>query len=248
MNKLKNILISAVFWSFALVSGIVFFTISILVWVISSLSFNNLKLMHSYTCVWGSVYIWLNPFWNVKIIGRENIKKNTAYVLVSNHQSMLDILILGRVMRFFKWVSKTENFKAPIIGWVMHMNQYLGIKRGNTASANLLFDKAVGHLNRHTSIMIFPEGTRSETGEMRKFKDGAFIMAKRAEVAIIPIVLDGSGKALPKKGFILQGRQRMQIHILPEISVDCVRNSTIGELKSKTFAIMHEELINIRKI
>ena len=85
----------------------------------------------SVTCFWGSLYTWFNPAWPVKVVGREKIDPNETYVMVANHQSLLDIFVLFRLFRHFKWVSKIENFNIPCVGWNMRLNGYIELRRGD---------------------------------------------------------------------------------------------------------------------
>src|SRR5206468_2056945 len=91
-------------------------------------------LLHRFTCFLASLYTWLNPAWRVRVEGRERIRPDAAYVMVANHQSLLDILVLFRLFVHFKWVSKIENFRVPFIGWNMALTRYIKLRRGSRAS------------------------------------------------------------------------------------------------------------------
>ena len=94
----------------------------------------RLVVLHQFTCFWASLYSWLNPVWRVQVEGREKIDPNAAYVMVANHLSLLDILVLFRLFTHYKWVSKVENFRIPFIGWNMRLNRYIELRRGDRAS------------------------------------------------------------------------------------------------------------------
>ncbi len=79
----------------------------------------RLRLLHLFTCFWASLYTWIMPSWRIKVEGREKVRKNATYMVVSNHQSQLDILVAFRLFFHYKWVSKIEMFKVPLIGWNM---------------------------------------------------------------------------------------------------------------------------------
>ena len=140
--------------------------------------------------------------------------------MVANHQSLVDILVLFRLFVPFCWVSKEENFRVPLVGWNMRLNGYIPLRRGDKASALVMMDQCRATLRGETSIMMFPEGTRSRTGEMRDFKPGAFELARQAGSPLLPILLEGTSKALPKRGFVLRGRSDITVTVLPEIAVD----------------------------
>jgi len=206
------------FWIFLAVSSLLLFPIAVLVWAVTAPFDRRLVALHRFTCFWASLYTWLNPAWAVQVIGREKIRPDVAYVMVANHQSLLDILVLFRLFRHFKWVSKIENFRIPFIGWNMSLNRYIKLRRGDRASIASMMRACEQALAGGNSIMMFPEGTRSTDGRLRAFKPGAFALAQRMRVPLLPIVLEGTGNALPKRGFVLQGRHEIRIRVLDEIS------------------------------
>jgi len=215
-----RVLFSAAFWAFLVVSSIVLFPIALVIWATTARFDPKKKLLHRFTCFWGSLYTWLNPAWPVTLEGREHIRSDAAYVMVANHQSLLDILVLFRLFRHYKWVSKVENFRVPFIGWNMSLNGYIELKRGDRTSVVKMMSACRVTLAEGNSIMMFPEGTRSLDGRMRRFKTGAFELAKASGRPILPIVLNGTSNALPKRGFMLQGRHPIHISILEEIPAE----------------------------
>jgi 1-acyl-sn-glycerol-3-phosphate acyltransferase len=136
---------------------------------------------------------------------------------VANHQSLLDILVLFRLFVHFKWVSKIENFRVPCIGWNMSLNRYIKLRRGDRKSIERMMHLCERTLAAGSSVMMFPEGTRSPDGRLRAFKPGAFALAQRAGVPLLPIVVRGTAQALPKRGFVLRGRHAIHIQVLEEI-------------------------------
>ena len=129
-----NRLISIVFLCFIGVSSIVFFGIALTIWLLTILLDKRLVLLHMFTSFWGSFYLWLMPVWSVSVTGREKMEKHTAHMIVSNHQSQLDILVAFTLFYPFKWVSKAEIFRIPLIGWNMTLNRYIKLKRGDKES------------------------------------------------------------------------------------------------------------------
>ena len=124
----------------------------------------------------------------MRIEGRERIRAGETYVMVANHLSLLDILVLFRLFTHFKWVSKIENFRVPFIGWNMSLNRYVKLRRGDRASVVQMMKACRETLASGSSIMMFPEGTRSPDGRMRSFKTGAFELALECRRPILPIV------------------------------------------------------------
>jgi 1-acyl-sn-glycerol-3-phosphate acyltransferase len=210
-------LASCLFWAFVVVSSIALFPVAVLIWAVTWPFDRRLVLLHRFTCFWASMYSWLNPVWRVRIEGRDRIDPRTAYVMVANHQSLVDILVLFRLFAHFKWVSKIENFRVPCIGWNMSLNRYIKLRRGDRASVEQMMAACEAALAGGSSIMMFPEGTRSLDGQLRPFKPGAFTLALRSRAPILPIVVEGTAAALPKRGFVLRGRHAIRIRVLEAI-------------------------------
>ena len=211
---------SALFWAFLTISSIVLFPVAVLIWALTAPFDPRRRLLHRFTCFWASLYTWLNPAWPVQIVGREKIRDEATYVMVANHQSLLDILVLFRVFAHFKWVSKIENFRVPCIGWNMSLNRYIKLRRGDRDSIRQMMDACERTLRAGNSIMMFPEGTRSLDGRLRPFKPGAFALAQRTGAPLLPIVVEGTADALPKRGFVIQGRHTIRVRVLDAIPVE----------------------------
>ena len=205
---------STVFWLFVAVSSILLFPVAVLIWLVTAPLDPRKRLLHLFTCFWASLYSWLNPVWRVRVEGRERLPRNRPTVFVANHLSLVDILVLFRTFTDFKWVSKIEIFGIPVIGWNMRLNDYIPIDRGNRESARAMIRQCEEALGRGSPIMMFPEGTRSLDGRLRPFKPGAFELALKTACPIQPILIEGSGAALPKHGLVLRGRHPITITIL----------------------------------
>lgn len=210
--------VSAAFWLFLTFTSVAIFPLAAVVWLLTLPFDRNLKILHLFSSAWASIYTWLNPQWPITIEGRENVRKGVPYVMVANHQSLLDILVLFRLFIHYKWVSKIENFRVPCIGWNMWFNRYIPLRRGDTRSIAEMMRLCAEAIARGNPVMMFPEGTRSRDGRLRPFKHGAFTLAQRNNVPILPIVIEGSGNALPKAGFVLQGHHPIHVRILPELA------------------------------
>jgi len=200
------VLRSLLVWSYFLASLPVLWAISAVIWLVALPFDPRRRAMHAFTCWWGGHYVGFVRAWDVTVEGRDHIDPGRTYVLAPNHQSALDILLLFRIHRHFKWISKREAFKLPIIGWVLWMNDYVGVVRGDPRSIQRMMEDCEHHLRNGSSIMIFPEGTRSLDGRLRKFKHGAFTLACRAKVPVVPIAIEGTFTALPKSAFLLQSK------------------------------------------
>jgi 1-acyl-sn-glycerol-3-phosphate acyltransferase len=229
---------STLFWVFLTVTSILLFPIAVLIWLITVLFDRRLVLLHRFTCFWASLYTWLNPVWRVRIVGREKIAAGTAYVMVANHQSLLDILVLFRLFVHYKWVSKIENFRIPCIGWNMSLNRYIKLRRGDRQSVDQMMVACEQTVAAGSSIMMFPEGTRSLDGRLKAFKHGAFTIAQRMRAPILPIIVEGTAAALPKRGFVLQGRHAIRIRVLDAIPYARFANDSAEAAAERVRAVM----------
>ena len=138
------------------------------------------------------------PPWRLEIQGRW--PEGGPFVVVANHQSILDILMLARLPREMKWVAKEELFRIPVAGWMMRMAGDIPIRRGDAESGGEALARAREYLARGMSVMIFPEGTRSARGTLLPFKSGAFRLAIDAGVPVLPIAVHGTAHGMPKGG------------------------------------------------
>jgi 1-acyl-sn-glycerol-3-phosphate acyltransferase len=213
---------TVLFWSYMLVSNPVLWLGALGVFAGSVPFDRRRKLLHKYTSAWAFHYVKLMPMWKTAFTGREQIKDDQTYVLVANHQSLGDILVLFGLFKHFKWVSKAEIFKVPFVGWNMRMNDYVPLVRGDAASIEKMLDECRRHLRSGSSVMLFPEGTRSTDGQIKPFKRGAFALAKELGLPIVPIVVDGTHDALPKHGLVFRQADvlSMRIRVLEPIAAD----------------------------
>jgi len=234
--------LSLVFWIFLVVSSLVLFPVALLIWLVTVPFDRRLRALHQFTCFWASLYTWLNPVWRVRVTGREKIRPDAAYVMIANHQSMLDILVLFRLFVHYKWVSKLSNFRVPCIGWNMTLNRYIPLTRGSRESVTKMMQLCEDRLREGSSIMMFPEGTRSPDGHLQAFKPGAFTLAQRTQVPLLPIIVEGTSKALPKRGFVLQGRFPIRVRVLDEIPHAEFANQPVEQVMASVRALFAAEL------
>ena len=180
------------------------------------------------------------------VIGMENIDPKQAYVVVLNHQSMVDILSIYNLPLVFKWVSKKEVYRIPLVGRLLLMHGDIVINRASAKEAmQLVHSKGKEWLKKGASVSIFPEGTRSKDGEIHNFKAGAFILAKDAGVPILPIVLDGTS-TLVRKGWMINWRNKITIKVLSPISAEEVQNRDIKDVMAQVRTDMVEALAEVR--
>lgn len=209
------VLFSVLFYLCMLVTSMLLFPVAVLLRAATGFVDRRLTLLHRFTCWWASLYTWWNPLWRVELPAAP-LPPGT-FVIVANHQSMVDILLLFRLRAHYKWVSKVENFRIPFIGWNMTLNRYITIRRGTVQGTLRMMRECEAALREGNSLMIFPEGTRSSDGSVRRFKEGAFELAHRTGTPVLPLVIDGTAEALPKHGIILRGRRTFRLAMLEPV-------------------------------
>ena len=150
---------------------------------------------------WGRSVAWVCRV-RIEIEGREHLEeaaRHGAVVIACNHQSMMDIpILLASVPGYFAFVSKAEVFTVPVLGAYMEACGFIKLRRGVRAGSREAMSGCVDALRSGRSVLMFPEGTRSDTGELLPFKKGAARLAARGQVPILPLALDGSYASLPK--------------------------------------------------
>ncbi|MDD3905114.1 MAG: lysophospholipid acyltransferase family protein [Candidatus Omnitrophica bacterium] len=175
------------------------------------------KTAHAQCFWWAKAVVGLNPYWHIKVSGLEHIDKNRTYIVVANHQSLADIIIVYLIRMQFKWVAKDSLFNLPFVGWCMSLAKHIKLERGDFGSIKKVYREAAGWLRGGMSVLFFPEGTRSNTGEMRDFQNGAFKLAIKEKVPVLPVSIKGTGDAIPKGTWLFQTSVPGSVTVLPAI-------------------------------
>lgn len=177
------------------------------------------KAVHWLAGVWGRTVFWCRPSWQVTVTGREHLEPHRRYILVANHQSLLDIMALYHLNRQFKWIVKEELFRIPFLGWAMALAGYVQLARTQPHSIHDAYERARRWLASGMSVLFFPEGTRSRTGEVGSFKNGAFKLAVETGIPVVPIAVSGTRDLLVKGRWRFRpGPQRVRVTVLPPIA------------------------------
>ncbi len=163
--------------------------------------------------LWGRFILWIT-FVRVKIHNTQYIEKNQSYVVVANHQSIYDILVVyGYLPLVFKWVMKIELRKTPFIGFTCHLMGHIFVDRKNRQAAVKTMQQAGEKLTGGTSVFFFPEGTRNNGEGLLPFKKGAFKMAQSLDLPILPVTIKGADEVMPAKSLqILPGTIELIFH------------------------------------
>jgi 1-acyl-sn-glycerol-3-phosphate acyltransferase len=182
--------------------------------------------------IWARFNSFVTPMF-VKVIGTENVDPNRSYVVVGNHQSQYDIFVVyGWLPIDFRWVMKVELRKVPIIGYYCYKAGHIFVDRSNSKSAIETINAAKSRIMGGTSVFFFPEGTRSDTGNLIEFKKGAFKFAVDMGLPVLPVTIIGTRDILPDKSIdLVPGNATMIIH--PPIEIDGYTAATTGELAER---------------
>ncbi len=235
MKKVGSYLISLYFWIELFGSSAVLFPVAFLIWLVTFPFDRRMYLTHQFSCIWANIVFRLNPLWRLRVSGREHIDHKATYVIVSNHQSGADILVLFTLRIHFKWVSKRSLFFFPFIGWNMAMNRYIALRRGKKSSMHRMMEKSREALRKGNSMMIFPEGTRSKDGRLQPFRSGAFHLALDTHSPILPIVITGTSQAIKKGGFLISKQHNMHVMILEPIPYQSFKHLEPKQLADEVY-------------
>lgn len=178
----------------------------------------------------------------IKVEGRENLEKGKSYVFVANHQGAFDIfLIYGYLNQPFKWVMKSSLRNIPLVGKACDSAGHIFISRSNPKSIQKSMEEAKRRLNGGVSVVIFPEGSRSEDGKLGRFKRGAFQVAVDLNIPIVPLTINGSYKILSKSSLLINpGKLKLTIH--PAIEPNSETGHDITEVTEKCHSTIGEHI------
>ena len=236
---------SVIAWTIMVITSLIITPFFLLVWVFTFWWDRRRVAAHFMGTFWAWHYQSLVPFWKLHLEGREKIPWRRPVVLVSNHRSLIDILALYKLRRPFKWTSKAENFRLPFVGMVLSLTNSVRIRRGSARAGLQFISRAEEEMEKGSSVLLFPEGTRSRSGAMRPFRDGAFVLAKKRVSGIIPIVHTGTEKTFDSGSWVLKGRADIFIRILDEITPEEVRQMELKELMEHVRQIMEKGLAEL---
>jgi len=240
MSSLLLKIYSVLAWITMALTSMIITPVFLLVWLATFWWDKRRVATHMMGTFWAWHYQSLIPFWKLRLEGREKVPWNRPVILVANHRSLVDILALYKIRRPFKWTSKEENFKLPFIGMVLSLTNSVRIKRESMRSGAQFFAQAEREIQQGSSILLFPEGTRSRTKEMRPFKEGAFVLAKKMGCGVIPIVHTGSELTFDRGSWVLKGKTTIRIRVLDEIPAEEVKKMDVKVLTK----MVRQEMVN----
>jgi 1-acyl-sn-glycerol-3-phosphate acyltransferase len=191
------------------------------------------------------VHQTLNPLWRFRTSGVTIDDPRRPYVVVANHQSFVDILVISHLPWEMKWLSKDAFFKYPLVGWMMRMAGDIPLRRGDKRSTVQAMRECQDRLAKHVSVMVFPEGTRSPDGELQPFKDGAFRLAIDAGVPVLPLAVNGAYTALVKGDWRF-GVTRAEVRVLEPIPTEGMTKADTAVLRDRAHQAIAAALQDMR--
>jgi 1-acyl-sn-glycerol-3-phosphate acyltransferase len=240
-------MLSILYYLFTLLQVTFFFFLSIIVLAVTYPFDKSRRWVHECSR-WICRLLFDLPFGVKRTIdGLENIDENKSYVMVMNHNSGVDIFAAYKIPLNFRWVSKREVFRVPFMGPLLTIHGDIPIERGNPSKAMAkVLSLGKLWLGRGASVAIFPEGTRSKTGEINRFKLGAFNLAKEAEAEILPVVMTGTNKMF-RKGWLMNWTNHVAIRVLKPITVEQVAATDVKDMAQQVHDSMVEALAELRE-
>jgi len=189
-----------------------------------------------------------NPAWHLTVTGNTSIDPRRPYVVVSNHQSMADIPLISNLPWEMKWLAKEELFRLPYLGWMLRLAGDIRVDRKDARSGGQALQRARHYLDQKCSVMIFPEGTRSLDGRVRRFSEGAFHLAVTSGTAILPIAVDGTFDCIPKNTWQLGPPSEIRLHLLdPVETLGCSRED-ISAVRDRVRSAIVSQIASWRNV
>ncbi len=186
------------------------------------------------------VRVGTSVLFDLKVYGRHNIPAEGGVLMISNHQSYLDPAILGaQLWRPMSYLAKSDLWKNPVFGWLITRLNAFPVRQG--AGDVGAIKETIRRLEEGHLLNIFPEGSRTEDGELLPIQPGAALVIRKAGVPVVPAVIEGSYACWPR-GQLLPSPGRIRILIGEPMQVDHLKGKQIVEAIDRTFRDMLAEL------
>ena len=198
-------------------------------------SFISPDYLHNCAILWARGCLLLAGI-RVKVNGTENIPRERSAVYIANHQSHFDILALYASLPIqFRWMAKQELFDIPLFGMAMRRSGYIAIDRSDRRKSMQSMIAAAQRIQDGTSVIVFPEGTRTNDGRLQSFKKGGFIIALKAQAPLVPVAINGSFALLPRGRTAIRPGL-IEIDILPPVETSGLTSKGLDGLMTKLHA------------
>jgi 1-acyl-sn-glycerol-3-phosphate acyltransferase len=208
--------VTVAFWAVVVLTMPLLFLVASLLFVLTAPFDPDRRVLHAFVCRVCHAYLHVNPFWRVRVEGRERIPRG-ASVLVVNHQSMADVAACMGLHRPFKFVSKASLFALPVVGWAMRMLRYVRLERGRPHSTRAMLEDCRRWLRRGMAVLMFPEATYAPGEALLHFKPGAFILARDERVPLVPVLLSGTRALVLGDGPWMAPRVDIRVRVLDPV-------------------------------
>ncbi len=239
-------MLSLIYYIFLVLLCTLFMVLSAVALVVCMPFDRGRRAVHELSRILVRIFYAIPPFWRQRVEGLEHVDRRKQYVIVLNHNTVIDIPALYYVPLNFRWVSKREVFKVPFFGQFLVLHGDICIDRGRAAEAlEQMIREGRKWIARGASIAVFPEGTRSKDGEIHRFKAGAFTLAKETGTAILPVVLDGTKTLIGPKA-LFNWHNRTTIRVLPPVAAERVAAADVHELTEEVHGAMCTALKELR--
>ncbi|MDR0427109.1 MAG: 1-acyl-sn-glycerol-3-phosphate acyltransferase [Dysgonamonadaceae bacterium] len=187
------------------------------------------RIFSFYPGMWWSKFTCFISLCPIKVKGRNNLKKNQSYIFIANHQGIFDIfLIYGFLHIPIKWIMKQSLRKIPFVGKACEDAGFIFVDNSSPQAAARTIQKAEEKLKNGVSVALFPEGSRTSTGKLAKFKKGAFQMAVNLKLPIVPVTINGSFDVM-KRGSVLLTPHKMELIIHNPIETKDIVSENLRE-------------------
>lgn len=228
---------------------LLFMTAFTAIFTVFTMPWKNSEFVHKEQQLWSRLFYWLF-FIDVKVEGAENLRKGQSYVFVSNHESYFDVwLIYGWLPVVFKWLMKAELRKVPFIGFGCAAAGHIFIERNHLKAAKNSIEKAKKTLTNGVSVVIFPEGTRTNDGTVQEFKLGAFQIAFDIDLPVVPITIIGPYKIMPRGAWLVRPAQHAKliigkpVDITPYIPAEDADRATRKQMQHEAMSLLRDRII-----
>lgn len=191
---------------------------------------------------WSRLTCWL-ALCRIKTRGHEHLDPKQSYVFVANHQGAFDIfLVYGFLKQTVVWMQKQSLRKIPFVGYASEKAGHVFVDNSSVTSRATTIENAKKKISKGVSMVIFPEGARTRTGKMGRFKRGAFYLAKDMELPIVPLTINGPFDVLKRNTLKLKPGQKMELVIHPPIATKNLTQTEMEKLMDHARDIIHSEL------
>ena len=236
---------------------IVLSILGVLLFLVTTIVFSIVSVFAALVDRSGKTYLWVAKLWSrsslvffgirVRIEGAEHIQHGQNYVYAANHSSYMDIpILIGYIPDNLRLTLRSSLTRIPIWGWALLVGPFLILDRSNPQDAQRTIGKAITRIQSGASVLFFPEGTRTHTGQMEPFKRGAFHLAREAGVPVLPVALIGSFHILPRHKWLPLWGQSAVIRIAEPVYPRAVSSDSAAEKRAEEVRLMQEAERSVR--